>query len=316
MKIKVAVFAAALAWISASSGYAQSLLPKSAADHPLVGKFDGSTLVGYDQKTYENRVFLKSSNLKEKLALDGKSTLIAYQGPAGKTSLEVFRNYQKAMKANGFSQVFVCENSAGQPRACPYQYEFLGAVFPLGGPFGPGTGGCDANTRYATFQRGQAATVAILAMECSAQPSPRVLVSVLEQAALNDNQIVVPDTKQISAGFNAEGKIALYGILFDTGKADVKPESKPSIDAIAAALNADPKLNLIIVGHTDNVGDFNANVALSKKRADTVVAALVKDRQIAPARLTAFGAGMTSPKAPNTTEQGKAKNRRVELIPR
>lgn len=316
MRTLSAPIAFSLALTAASFSYAQLPPSKAGADHPLVGRFSGSILVGFDQKSYESRAFLKSSKPQDRLLLEGKSTLLAYQGPAGKSSLEVFRNYQKAMKANGFSETFVCENQPGQARACPYPYEFLGAVFPLGGQFAAGVAGCDANTRYATFRRGQAATVAIVAMECSGTFSPRVLVSVTEQAALDDNQIVVPNTQQISAAFKAEGKIALYGILFDTGKAELKPASRPSIDAIAAALNADPKLNLIIVGHTDNVGDFNTNVALSKKRADAVTAALVSERRIPPARLTAFGAGMTSPKAPNTTEKGRAENRRVELIPR
>ncbi|WP_222872448.1 OmpA family protein [Hankyongella ginsenosidimutans] len=72
----------------------------------------------------------------------------------------------------------------------------------------------------------------------------------------------------------------------------------------------------MITGYTDNVGGFDANVMLSKRRADAVVAALVRDYRIQPARLTGFGAGMTGPRAPNTDEAGRAKNRRVELAPR
>jgi outer membrane protein OmpA-like peptidoglycan-associated protein len=110
------------------------------------------------------------------------------------------------------------------------------------------------------------------------------------------------------------GKVAVYGIYFDTGKSELKPESDPALAEIGKLLKQNPALKVFIVGHTDMVGDPTANVKLSQARAQSVVAALVSKQGIAAARLTPFGAGPYAPVASNRTEEGRAKNRRVELV--
>ena len=102
--------------------------------------------------------------------------------------------------------------------------------------------------------------------------------------------------------------------MFDTGKADVKPESKPSLEQIAAFLKAEPAVKLHVVGHTDSVGSFDSNLALSKRRADAVAAVLAKDYGIAANRLVGNGVASLAPVASNSSDEGKAKNRRVELV--
>jgi outer membrane protein OmpA-like peptidoglycan-associated protein len=111
---------------------------------------------------------------------------------------------------------------------------------------------------------------------------------------------------------NTEGHIALY-INFDTGMAIIKPEAQPIIDQIAALMKQNPDLKLGIEGHTDNVGDRKKNRFLSEERARSVVAALV-NMGIDPQRLTVAGYGQDKPIADNKTEEGRAKNRRVELV--
>ncbi len=111
---------------------------------------------------------------------------------------------------------------------------------------------------------------------------------------------------------NADGHIALY-INFDTGMAIIKPESQPVINEIAALMKKNPDLRLGIEGHTDNVGDRKNNKFLSEERARSVVGALV-NLGIDPKRLTPAGFGPDRPIADNKTEEGKAKNRRVELV--
>ena len=106
--------------------------------------------------------------------------------------------------------------------------------------------------------------------------------------------------------------LALY-INFDTGKATIKPDSDQTLDSAAAALKAAPNLKIEVAGHTDNVGSSQANEKLSDERAKAVMAALVK-RGITANRLTAKGYGQSSPVADNRTEEGRAKNRRVELV--
>jgi OOP family OmpA-OmpF porin len=108
------------------------------------------------------------------------------------------------------------------------------------------------------------------------------------------------------------GHVALY-INFDFDKADIKPESQPIMDEIVKLLQEDPNLNLTIEGHTDNVGTSAYNKQLSEARARSVVAALTT-RGIESGRLKAVGYGLEKPIADNTTDEGRARNRRVELV--
>ncbi len=116
------------------------------------------------------------------------------------------------------------------------------------------------------------------------------------------------------AALNQDGRIAL-NIQFDFGKATIKPESLPIVEQMAALLSGNPSLNVAVEGHTDSVGAAAANQALSESRANAVVAELVK-RGIAAGRMTAAGFGPSRPVADNATEEGRAKNRRVELVKR
>jgi OOP family OmpA-OmpF porin len=102
--------------------------------------------------------------------------------------------------------------------------------------------------------------------------------------------------------------------LFDLDKAELKPESKPQVDEIAALLKDDPALKLMVVGHTDNQGAAAHNIELSKKRADAVASVLQAQYGIAADRPLALGMGSAAPVASNDTDAGRAKNRRVELV--
>jgi outer membrane protein OmpA-like peptidoglycan-associated protein len=110
------------------------------------------------------------------------------------------------------------------------------------------------------------------------------------------------------------GKVTLRSIQFDTGKATLKPESSSMLDQVVALLKQDQSLKLEVQGHTDNVGAAAANLKLSQDRAAAVKDYLVTTGGIAAARLTTAGFGDTKPVAPNTTDEGRAQNRRVELV--
>lgn len=109
-----------------------------------------------------------------------------------------------------------------------------------------------------------------------------------------------------------EGRVALY-INFDTDKASIRDDGKHAVDEITALLKKDPTLKLSIEGHTDNTGDAKRNKTLSQQRADAVMAA-VTGAGIERSRLSAVGHGATKPLADNGNEEGRAKNRRVELV--
>ncbi len=127
-------------------------------------------------------------------------------------------------------------------------------------------------------------------------------------------QDIVANAAALAEGLRANGHVAVGGIFFDTGKADLKPESQAAIAEVAKLLKADPALKLLVVGHTDNVGTFDSNLTLSQARAESVMRSLVQTHGIAAARLRAHGDGPTAPVASNDAEDGRARNRRVELV--
>ena len=125
-------------------------------------------------------------------------------------------------------------------------------------------------------------------------------------------QKVAVSADDIGQALATAGHIAIYGILFDTGKSDIKPESAGVLDEIVKVLTKDAKLKLRVEGHTDNVGAKAANMKLSKQRAEAVKKWLV-GKGVAAARLEATGLGDSKPLAPNDSDDARAKNRRVEL---
>jgi OmpA-OmpF porin, OOP family len=121
-------------------------------------------------------------------------------------------------------------------------------------------------------------------------------------------------SEQMASEINRTGRIALYGLYFDTNRTEIKSESKPTLEQIADLLKREPSLKLLIVGHTDNVGDFESNRDLSQRRAQSVANALVTGFGIASDRLVPFGVSYAAPVASNATAEGRSQNRRVELV--
>lgn len=192
------------------------------------------------------------------------------------SGLQVVANYTNAAKAVGGKKV--------------YEYE-------------------DGGTQYATLKVVKNDRETWVMVE--AGNNGMYKVNIVEKQLMR--QDVVANAESLAGMIKETGKAAVYGIYFDTGKSEVKPASAPTIAEVVKLLNAEPALKLYVVGHTDNVGGFDYNVKLSQSRAASVVSALV-GKGIAASRLVPFGAGPTSPAASNSTEEGRAKNRRVELV--
>lgn len=125
---------------------------------------------------------------------------------------------------------------------------------------------------------------------------------------------VAESEKTIYDALSSTGRWATQGILFDTGKSDVKPESTPTLKEIAAAFKQHPELRAEIQGHTDNVGKAAANLKLSQARAEAVRKVLTSEYGVNADQVTAKGYGDTKPSADNKTPEGRANNRRVELV--
>jgi len=127
------------------------------------------------------------------------------------------------------------------------------------------------------------------------------------------NQEVAADAATMDNEINKSGHLAVYGIHFDTNKAEILPDSEATLNEIVKLMQQDTTLKVRVEGHTDNQGNPAANQNLSERRAEAVVAWLTA-HSIAASRLTAKGFGQTKPIADNSVEEGRAKNRRVELV--
>jgi len=136
-------------------------------------------------------------------------------------------------------------------------------------------------------------------------------LTVAELGAMANKMV---DAAAMAKGLGDTGHIALYGIYFDTDKAVIKPESRPTLEQIAKLLTGQPQLNVFIVGHTDNQGAYDYNLDLSRRRAEAIAAELMKSYRIAQPRLRTAGLGFLAPVGSNATEAGRALNRRVELV--
>ncbi|HET6778284.1 MAG TPA: OmpA family protein [Gemmatimonadales bacterium] len=159
-----------------------------------------------------------------------------------------------------------------------------------------------ANIPNATFARGKAVLIKLEGRDD-------------EDDAVYLTRIRIAESERsIYDALSSAGRWTTQGILFDTGKSDVKPESTPTLKQIAAALKEHPELKVEIQGHTDNVGKADANLKLSQARAEAVKAALTKEYGVGEGQLTAKGYGDTKPSGDNTTAEGRANNRRVELV--
>jgi OOP family OmpA-OmpF porin len=137
------------------------------------------------------------------------------------------------------------------------------------------------------------------------------LIIVEKQAMQQD---IVADAAALKGGLAQDGHIVVPGIFFDFGKSEVKPESEAALKQIAKMLQANPAMKVWVVGHTDYVGPAERNVTLSNARAAAVIRALTTQMGIDPKRLAAFGNGPYAPVASNITDEGRARNRRVELV--
>lgn len=317
--------------LSLGGAAAQAPLPdlKGGQDHPLIQRFQGSALTGYAQTDWtsvELPAALRADKSLDRLQpLEGREIRVHYLSPAGKTALEVQRNYEQALRAAGLQLQLQCElrcealYRTWRDKAQPFE---RGLVWHDRGIPGTGfsmydaVGTSEARMLVGTLTLGpRTAWVLVFSNEFQDRKSARFVstfVQIVEPKAMPTGQVSV-DARALGQGLQAQGKVALYGLLFDTGKSELKPESQGQLDEMVAVLKAQPALKVLIVGHTDNVGAIEANLALSQARAQAVVAALSK-AGVAPARLQARGVANFAPLAANTSEDGRARNRRVEMV--
>ena len=311
---------------------AQSGDVPGSGDHPMMSRYAGSVIIGMQQEEYgESEIPLSPAFLRDGLRgfdrtqrVEGKRTRILYRAPELRTSLEVMRNYREALAKANAKTLWECAGSQCGPQFHMAFYADTVNSHKIRGrqiteyAYSINT----EDERYVAAQVNKPDGSVVYFMVFSAMQEnsadmasgKRVatFVEVLETKPM-DRCMVSVNADAMSKGLAAEDKIAIYGIYFDTDKADIKPESKPQLDEMAKLLNGQPGLKVYIVGHTDNQGSLEYNRGLSQRRAEAVVKALVQ-QGIAANRLGAHGVANLAPVASNGDEAGRAKNRRVELV--
>src|SRR5215471_10151426 len=305
-----------------------------AKDFPLIKRYEGSQLIGYDSRAFD--VFklllgkLKMGDNGQAAAdaakeVEGRHTRLLYLAPPGRSSLEVFRNYEADLAAKKFTVLFKC--SGEDECDSSYGTEMYRVLYPptktlQNNELAKVAFNVPIEPRYlaATLTRpeGDVFVSLYVAKESGAAfPDTKdrvaVLLDVVEAKPMEAKMVTV-DAATMAKDISATGKVAIYGLYFDTDKAELKPESTPSLDEIGKLLKGQPALKVYIVGHTDNAGSFDYNMSLSQRRAKSVVDRLVQGYGIAPDRLKPVGAGLIAPVASNGEEAGRAKNRRVEIV--
>jgi outer membrane protein OmpA-like peptidoglycan-associated protein len=301
--------------------------PADGPDHPMVGRYDGAVQRLREQRDFaEMRIVTgpvlgahrvaggPRATAANSTAIAGRTLRLRYEGPAGRSPLELLRNWQSRMERDGFRTLFACE-----ARACGGTGADLWFAVTEALPINANIPSNWDGQAYAALrlERPQGDVwVSILSVPGGANRPPLTLIDVVETSAMETDRIVFVDAAAMERAIAATGRVALYGIRFDTDRAEPRPDSRPTIEEIARYLRANPAVSVVVAGHTDSQGGFDHNVELSRRRAAAVVAALTRDFGIAPARLIAFGAGMASPIAANDNDQGRAQNRRVEIVRR
>jgi len=333
MKRGIILLSALLGFIFVHSGLAAHDLGKDipgAKDIPGLPRYEGSVIIGHEIGKYDiSQMPLGKWNGKHNkwahsVRLEGRRTRVLYLAPKERSSLEVMRNYQNGLKALGYEILFEC---AGQ--ACGENVESF---------YGDDSAGCklkgnemqrnafspysvkDPYLTVAKLAKGKETSHVLVFCAfqdnyAEAAAGQRVAVFVEEILPTTmEEKMVVLASDELDKRMQADGKAAIYGIYFDVDKVDIKPESRPQLEQMAALLKNRNTLQVFVVGHTDNTGSFDHNWKLSQQRADAVVASLVRNFGIAAQRLTAKGVAGLAPVTTNASESGRAKNRRVEMV--
>ncbi|MFA6316855.1 MAG: OmpA family protein [Elusimicrobiota bacterium] len=295
-------------------------------DHPAISRFKGSVLEYHNEAKwgqYKLPVGPKGDfDFDKPTVFEGRVVRTQYSAPLADTPEFILRNYQAAFKKAGFAILASKANEqlGFQDRVHTWQNKYYDT-----GGFYNGIGnekfgfGLELpvwkTSRAFIAARGNVGGKELVAAVYIVPKDAYTTITqdVIELESADTGNVTV---ESISKDISAKGFVAIYGIHFDTGKSDIKSGSEAALKSIAEYVNAAQGKAFFVVGHTDDVGDLEANMSLAKARAAAIVEALTKEHAVAAGRLLPHGVGPLSPASTNASEDGRALNRRVELVER
>ncbi|MFN3889525.1 MAG: OmpA family protein [Beijerinckiaceae bacterium] len=272
----------------------------------------------------------------EPKTVEGRRTRLVYLIPQDRSPLEVIRGYQQSVREAGGAAVFECagDDCGGETRLGATSGGNRTGVLQLMLPGDDVTGRGDpvscvaenssrSGQRYALMKlANESGHVAVLSYvlgdyvagsPCHSWKGRTVAIVNVVETKAREQRMELVRADAMSSSMARDGRVTFYSILFDTARAEIKAESKPQLAEMAAYLRGNPGLRVLIVGHTDSQGGLDYNADLSRRRAASVVGALIA-QGIQANRLTPQGVGMAAPVSTNDTDEGRARNRRVEMV--
>lgn len=248
---------------------------KGSKDHPLLTRMPDFFISDYKDTDFESFKFIGAD--KKPVSIEGHKYYIGYRLITGKPEpgeLKIRRNIQDALKKVGGKIVF--DDNFNRTSTIVVQKD-----------------GKETWIQVVSFTNWYR-------------------LNIVEREIME--QEIAANADAMGNNINSTGHVPVYGIYFDSGKSEIKPESDSALVQISLLMKNNPTLKLYVVGHTDNVGSIDSNMKLSKDRADAVVNSLTANYGISADRFKAYGVASLAPVASNDSEEGKTKNRRVELV--
>lgn len=279
----------------------------------IISLFKGSEIIHDDDLGYETHYYLTGPTSHE--AIDGKIRRQFCELTEGISPYEIIKNYEQAIKSKGGTVIHISrEANTYKNKETGETVRYMYELFVKGrkphnefGYYQIRTAKDYISGKISTSENEIFFSVAAVV---AGKKTYYTLVTILAEPMNTGN--VTLDV--LNEGIAEKGKIAIYDIYFDTNKFEVKDESARALKVIADYLKSNNKKQFVVVGHTDNTGNFDSNITLSNKRAEAVISKLVTDYGIERSQLIPYGIGSTAPVMSNTTDKGRAINRRVELV--
>lgn len=291
-------------------------------------RIEGAVIFGYDQSGFDE-LSVPTSKVtydgpESRAVLEGPRTRVLYLVPGDRSPLEVIRNYEVELTEAGYETLYSCGKLDCGPASAMSQYLYPrnAQLKTMGRVTSSAFSLPRDDQRYLVARNPETGrTVSIYVAFETFDHFPQlyektlVLMDVIEGEKLTRRMEFI-SAEEIALGLEADGRVSLYGVQFAYDSDALTPESDLTLEEIAKLLTTDPDMQVFVVGHTDMTGGYDYNIDLSQRRAASVVKALTGRYQIPVSRLKAAGVGPLAPVAENLTEEGRALNRRVELVRR